>query len=344
MKLNDKVILSWIKSSGIQAFKANYISENNTMVNSGIITTFSEYTICSENNLLKKPKNMPAKYACFFGCAFITGAGMAHSFLNKNEDKNIIVYGLGGIGVSVLLYLKSLIGTKVVVIDNDKIKIKFSRKLGFKNSFVSEDFKKLKKKVFLIYKNKADLCFETCGKVSTIENSIDLIKNKGKVIFCSHPESGKKIKIDPHELIKGKKIYGTWGGNINPEFFLNKIYPKFKKNLKYLKLLNNKIYKFNEILTACISALQSYFDTSKWQINQPIILREIYILLDKIEGFQTVKNINILNKVGTNDGYSEYAYDISGATRNNVVYPSLDPMIFEVRYPQIDIQGRVVSL
>jgi len=103
-------------------------------------------------------------------------------------------------------------------------------------------------------------------------------------------------------------------------------------------------YNSNEVLTACISALQSYFDTSKWQINQPIILREIYILLDKIEGVQTVKTINISNKVGTNLGYSEYAYDVSGATKNNVVYPSLDPMIFEVKYPQTDIQGRVVSL
>jgi hypothetical protein len=103
-------------------------------------------------------------------------------------------------------------------------------------------------------------------------------------------------------------------------------------------------YNSNEVLTACISALQSYFAISKWQINQPIILREIYILLDKIEGVQTVKTINISNKVGTNLGYSEYAYDISGATKNNVVYPSLDPMIFEIKYPQTDIQGRVVSL
>ena len=103
-------------------------------------------------------------------------------------------------------------------------------------------------------------------------------------------------------------------------------------------------YNSNEVLTACISTLQSYFSTSKWQINQPIILREIYILLDKIEGVQTIKTVNILNKVGINLGYSEYAYDISGATKNNVVYPSLDPMIFEVKYPQTDIQGRVVSL
>jgi hypothetical protein len=99
----------------------------------------------------------------------------------------------------------------------------------------------------------------------------------------------------------------------------------------------------NEVLTNCITALQTYFAISNWQINQPIILRDLYILLDRIEGVQTVKNISIANKVGTNLGYSEFAYDIAGATQNNVIYPSLDPMIFEVKFPNTDIQGRVVS-
>jgi hypothetical protein len=103
-------------------------------------------------------------------------------------------------------------------------------------------------------------------------------------------------------------------------------------------------YINNDVLTRCITALQAYFAVSNWQINQPIILRDIYVLLDRIEGVQTVKNINITNKVGTSLGYSQWAYDISGATQNNVVYPSLDPMIFEVKYPSTDIQGRVVSL
>ena len=103
-------------------------------------------------------------------------------------------------------------------------------------------------------------------------------------------------------------------------------------------------YNSNDVLTRCIIALQEYFAIDNWQINQPIILRELYILLDKIEGVQTVKSINISNKVGTNLGYSQWAYDISGATKNNVIYPSLDPMIFEVKFPSTDIQGRVVSL
>jgi len=103
-------------------------------------------------------------------------------------------------------------------------------------------------------------------------------------------------------------------------------------------------YVNNDVLSRCITALQTYFAIENWQINQPIILRDIYVLLDRIEGVQTVKNISLTNKVGTNLGYSQWAYDISGATKNNVVYPSLDPMIFEVKYPATDIQGRVVSL
>ena len=103
-------------------------------------------------------------------------------------------------------------------------------------------------------------------------------------------------------------------------------------------------YVNNDVLSRCITALQTYFAIENWQINQPIILRDIYVLLDRIEGVQTVKNISITNKVGTSLGYSQWAYDISGATQNNVVYPSLDPMIFEVKYPATDIQGRVVSL
>ena len=103
-------------------------------------------------------------------------------------------------------------------------------------------------------------------------------------------------------------------------------------------------YNNNEVLLACITALQTYFNLDNWQLNQPIFLRDLYILLDKIKGVQTVKNISIANKVGTSTGYSQYAYDIEGATQNQTIYPSLDPSIFEIRYPNSDIKGKVVPL
>jgi hypothetical protein len=103
-------------------------------------------------------------------------------------------------------------------------------------------------------------------------------------------------------------------------------------------------YNSNEVLFDCIEVLKDYFAIDKWQINQPIILRNIYVLLDNVEGVQTVKNIEITNLVGENIGYSRYAYNVKGATQGNVIYPSLDPSIFEVKYPNQDIQGRVVPL
>ena len=103
-------------------------------------------------------------------------------------------------------------------------------------------------------------------------------------------------------------------------------------------------YNNSEVLLACITALQDYFNINKWQINQPILLRDLYILLDRIKGVQTVKNISLTNKAGTTSGYSQYAYDIAGATQNQVIYPSLDPSIFEIRYPNTDIKGKVVPL
>lgn len=100
----------------------------------------------------------------------------------------------------------------------------------------------------------------------------------------------------------------------------------------------------NRILSLCIDSLKNYFSTDKWQLNQPIFIKDLFIRLDRIEGVQTVKDVKIINKTETTLGYSQYAYDINAATQNQVIYPSLDPSIFEVRYPNKDIKGRVVPL
>ena len=101
-------------------------------------------------------------------------------------------------------------------------------------------------------------------------------------------------------------------------------------------------FNSNEVLRRCIIALQNAFTITNWQINEPIIYRDLTILLDSIEGVQTVKDILISNKTGAS--YSTYSYDVEGATINQVVYPSIDPMIFEVKFPNSDIKGKIVNI
>tara|TARA_B110000977_G_scaffold200482_1_gene291181 strand:+ start:8278 stop:10122 length:1845 start_codon:yes stop_codon:yes gene_type:complete len=103
-------------------------------------------------------------------------------------------------------------------------------------------------------------------------------------------------------------------------------------------------YINNQVLSDCIVALRNYFKIDKWQINQPIITPDLFVLLDAIDGVQTVKQINLTNKTGTSQNYSEWAYDMNAANQNGTIFPSLDPSIFELKFPNSDIKGRVVNL
>ena len=99
-----------------------------------------------------------------------------------------------------------------------------------------------------------------------------------------------------------------------------------------------------ETITKCIESLTSFFEIDKWQINEPIMMKDISILLDKVEGVQTVNNIEIVNLAGESLGYSKFSYDVNGSTIDSVLYPSIDPMVFEVKNPTEDIRGRVVPI
>ena len=99
----------------------------------------------------------------------------------------------------------------------------------------------------------------------------------------------------------------------------------------------------NEVLLTCVNAMRDYFSIDKWQINQPIVLSDIYNMLLMQPGVQTVTKVDISNLNDSSLGYSNIFYGIQQATRNGIIYPSLDPMIFEVKYPDNDIKGRIAT-
>ena len=102
-------------------------------------------------------------------------------------------------------------------------------------------------------------------------------------------------------------------------------------------------YNSNEVLLNCVNELHTYFDVDRWQINQPIIKSEVQNLIGNVPGVQSVVNVFLENKYNSDQGYSDNVYDLAAATRNGVIYPSLDPSIFELKFPNRDIRGRVVS-
>lgn len=98
-----------------------------------------------------------------------------------------------------------------------------------------------------------------------------------------------------------------------------------------------------EVILRVINRLKELFEIDRMQINAPIIIPNIMSELDKVRGVQTVARFEITNLFNEALGYSPYSYDITAATKNGIIYPSLDPMIFEIRYPNKDIKGRIIN-
>ena len=102
-------------------------------------------------------------------------------------------------------------------------------------------------------------------------------------------------------------------------------------------------YNSNEVLLNCINAIKTYFSIDSWQINQPIIKSDLTNTLGSVRGVQNIVNVVFENLYDTEFNYSGNVYDLNASTKNGIIYPSLDPSIFELKFPDQDIKGRVVS-
>ena len=102
-------------------------------------------------------------------------------------------------------------------------------------------------------------------------------------------------------------------------------------------------YNSNEVLLNCVDAMKKYFDIDRWQINQPIVKTEVMNEIGNVPGVQNVVGVTFKNQFDTTQGYSGNVYDITSATKQGVIYPPLDPAIFEIKYLNRDIKGKVVN-
>ena len=192
--------------------------------------------------------------------------------------------------------------------------------------------------------------FGTVAKVYVTQDELTSTKSQTDAIIDSNPLSlsmyvlaydNNKFLVPATQTLKNN--LRTYVANYMPITDALNIKDAFVINIGIdFDILVRPNYNGRDVLVACCDALKEYFEIGKWNINQPINISFLYTLLDKVTGVQTVSNIRIENKQGGN--YSEYAYDIKGATRNNIVYPSYDTMIFEVKYPEVDIKGRTTVL
>ena len=251
VQIGDEVVLGWIKGQGLNEGGTIYESPTLGNINSGPVTTFSNYSVVSENRVYKRPPFTSFKECILYGCALPTGAGIILNDINPEKHSDLVIIGLGGIGLSSLMAAKHKNLRSLIAIDVEERKLKLARTLGATHVFNVNEPDLRKKIAQVCLKKGADYVVEAAGKTSTIELGFSLLApNSGELVFASHPQKGQKISIDPFELISGKKIRGSWGGSCNPDLDIPILDKLARDGSLNLKKLISKEYNLSEINAA----------------------------------------------------------------------------------------------
>ena len=216
VKAGDRVVLTWIKASGLNAEQIYYYG-NGKIINSGPISTFSHYAIVSENRLVRLEKNIPMDVAALLGCVVPTGVGVILNTLKAKPENTIAIIGVGGVGMSAVIGAKIAECRKIIAVDIVDWKLDLAMELGATDVINAKDHD-LYSAIMKISEGKGvDFVVEAAGLQETMETALRLVHDRGTVVIAGNLAQGKKIAIDPFELIKGKRIIGTWGGDTNPD-------------------------------------------------------------------------------------------------------------------------------
>jgi len=109
------------------------------------------------------------------------------------------------------------------------------------------------------------------------------------------------------------------------------------------EIISYSNYNKREVLANCLTEMQDYFNIDNWTFNKPINISEIELMIANVEGVMSVPSVKVSNICGSGgEDYSPNRYNIDEATKGKIVYPSLDPCVFEVKFPNKDIKGRAL--
>ena len=244
----DKVILHWMKGSGLESETPLYFSEGQR-INAGWVTTFNEYAVISENRLTPFIGDEKPEYS-LLGCAIPTALGMVFNDLNAKPFHKILIIGGGGVGLFVLQALKLSCVASVSLMDKSESALQLSQQLGADNVFLFDD-KDVRNKLLALTIGKGfDKVILTTGNKQAIEFGVEITKTPGETLLMGVPKHDEKISVNANAIMHKKNLIGNLGGSIVPERDI----PAYMKLLEdgriNTELLINKIYKFSDINVA----------------------------------------------------------------------------------------------
>jgi S-(hydroxymethyl)glutathione dehydrogenase/alcohol dehydrogenase len=249
VKPGDHVVLHWRKGAGIQSAAAHYGRGGQT-VNSGWVTTFSEYAVVSENRLTPIAKDVPFEVAALMGCAVTTALGLINNLAQLKIGQSIAIFGCGGVGLNVVQGAAMVSAATIIAIDIYDQKLKLATEFGATHvinstrTSVREEIRKI------VGAQGVDVFVENTGLVQLIEQAYELTGFKGRTILVGVPRHDQNINIHSLPLHHGKVLTGCEGGDTNPSEDIPRYLRLYQRGKLSLDRLITHRYPLPEINTA----------------------------------------------------------------------------------------------
>ncbi|MGZ5929376.1 MAG: zinc-binding dehydrogenase [Rhizomicrobium sp.] len=243
----QKVILGWVKGEGANTGGTTY-RQQDRVINAGAVTTFGEYAVVAENRCTPLPEGVPMDVGVLFGCAVPVGAGIVTNTVQPKAGSTVAVFGLGGVGLSALMACLLYDCREIIAVDVVPEKLALARTLGATRTINAAEEDPVAELRRLTGGAGVDYSIESAGATATIEQAFNAVRRFGGLcVFASHPRGGEMIKLDPYELICGKRILGSWGGESHPDRDIARFAELYRSGRLPLQNLITRRYSLDQV-------------------------------------------------------------------------------------------------
>lgn len=207
VKVGDKVVMHWRKGDGIESEFPRY-RLNGDIITGGKVTTFSDYSVCSENRLTPVPAETPVELCALLGCGLSTALGVIENEANLKMGESVLIIGCGGLGLNLILAARMRRASAIVAVDSKPGKGTAAVSMGATGSVCGPWHAGV---------GKFDLAIDTSGNEEAIRVGIDRLNPSGRFIMVGQPKFNFTIQ-NASSLFEGegKTIKATQGGCFQP--------------------------------------------------------------------------------------------------------------------------------
>jgi S-(hydroxymethyl)glutathione dehydrogenase/alcohol dehydrogenase len=241
VKKNDRVVMHWRPSDGIQSEPPAY-KWDGRKVNAGLVTTFNEYAVVSENRLTVIPNDFDMKLAPLFGCAVTTAFGAINNDARVKIGQSVVVFGIGGVGLNIVQAADMVSAHPIVAVDLHEPKLEMAKRFGATHCFNSNSKLDFDEKIRKVVGQKgADVVIDTTGNCKMIELAYELTHPDGRTILVGVLRKEDKVSIYTLPLHFKKVLKGSHGGGSEPHVDIP----------RYIRLYQLGKLKLDELITHC---------------------------------------------------------------------------------------------